>query len=398
MQFSRRTAWDTSEGALAQAVRQARAAGQTLVDMTVSNPTMCGFTYDPSLLDGLSNLASLQYDPDPRGLLSARQAVAGYYAAHDAEIDPGDLILTTSTSEAYSFLFRLLCDAGDSVLVAQPSYPLFDFLANLDDIRLEPYPLFYDFGWWIDFAELERRITSRTRAILLVHPNNPTGHVTSAVERKRLQSLSAERGLALIVDEVFLDYGLAETVASFAPGPQPCLTFVVSGISKIAALPQMKVGWLLALGPESLRREALGRLEIVADTYLSMNAPVQHALPGWLAAHERMNAQVRARLQGNLQVLEEFGGSSIELLPVHAGWSAVIRLPQHLASESLGERLVREAGVVVHPGSFYGFHQAHFLVLSLLVPREEFALGVAKLKIWCESNKLTLDDPASSGE
>ncbi len=198
----------------------------------------------------------MTYDPDPRGMRSAREAVAGYYADHGADIDPDSVVMTTSTSEGYGYLFRLLCGAGDEVLVAQPSYPLFDFLADLEDVRLRPYPLFYDYGWWIDFAELERRIGPRTRAIVVVHPNNPTGHTTGAEERARLEEICARHGLVLIVDEVFLDYPLreGETLTSFAVGPHPVLTFCLSGMSKIAGLPQMKAGWIVGLGPERERR------------------------------------------------------------------------------------------------------------------------------------------------
>ena len=323
-----------------------------LIDLTVSNPTVCGFDYDQdAILGALRNSAALTYDPDPKGIRRARAAVASYYADHDAEVDPDDLILTTSTSEAYSFLFRLLCDPGDAVLVMQPSYPLFDFIADLDEVRLEPYPLFEDFGWWIDFAELERRIGPKTRAIVLVHPNNPTGHATSKAERQRLEDICVRHGLALIVDEVFLDYGLNGEIESFATGKHPCLTFVVSGLSKIAALPQMKVGWLACLGPESARREARARLEVVADTFLSMNAPVQHAVPAWLAGRKTIQRQILNRVRENLGLLAT---GKFDLIPVEAGWSAILRLPQRYGSKTLAETLVNEAGVVVHPGSFYG--------------------------------------------
>ena len=385
--FSVRTSWDTTEGTLSQAIRERRVSGGGLIDLTVSNPTMCGFEYDSgAILGGLGNPASLSYDPDPRGIRSAREAVAGYYASHNATVDPDHTILTTSTSEAYSFLFRLLCDPGDEVLVAQPSYPLFDFLADLDDVRLLPYPLFEDFGWWIDFAELERSIGPRTRAIVLVHPNNPTGHATSAPERLRLEALCAERKLALIVDEVFLDYGIAGPVESFATGSHPCLKFVVSGLSKIAALPQMKVGWLACFGPEQEKREALARLEVVADTFLSMNAPAQHALPIWLAGRESIQRQIVSRVQGNLAILE---ASGVAVLPVEAGWNAVLRVPQKLGSADLAETLVREAGVVVHPGSFYGLAGHHCIVVSLIGPSVDFVEGIEALKRWCEPKKLT---------
>jgi len=348
-----------------------------LLDLTVSNPTACGFQYDAdSILAALNNPASIAYDPNPKGILSAREAVAEYYASHSAEVDPDRLILTTSTSEAYSFLFRLLCDPGDTVLVAQPSYPLFDFLADLDDVRLQTYPLFEDFGWWIDFAELERRITPRTRAIILVHPNNPTGHATSRPERDRLESLCAEHDLALIVDEVFLDYGLAGKIESFATGPHPCLKFVLSGISKIAALPQMKVGWIAAFGPDDARTKALARLEVVADTFLSMNAPAQNALPTWLAGRESIQQQILARVRTNLGKLQASGA---DYLRVEAGWSAILRVPQRRANPDIAETLVRTVGVVVHPGSFYGLPGQRYVVVSLIGAQETFVRGIETL-------------------
>jgi aspartate/methionine/tyrosine aminotransferase len=394
--FSSRTAWDLAESALSSAIRAREARGQSVLDLTVSNPTVCGFDFDAEqILDPLKNTAALVYDPDPRGLASARAAVAGYYADHGAEVDPNNVILTTSTSEAYSFLFRLLCDAGDQVLVAQPSYPLFDFLATLDDVQLQPYLLFHDFGWWIDFAELERRISPRTRAILLVHPNNPTGHATSIEERLRLEAICERHGLALIVDEVFLDYALAGPIPTFAVGPHPCLTFVVSGMSKIAALPQMKIGWLAAFGAAEPRNEALARLEVVADTFLSMNAPAQLALPRWLGGREAIERQILDRVQQNLAALD--GASHLSYLPVQAGWSAVVQLPQHLGSATLAEDLVAELGLIVHPSSFYAMAGAHRVVVSLIVPAETFWRGIQSLNQWCESNKLTVGHSASTG-
>jgi aspartate/methionine/tyrosine aminotransferase len=352
--------------------------GRELLDLTVSNPTACGFTYDAeAILGPLRNEAALGYDPDPQGMRSAREAVSRYYADHGAAVDADHLVLTTSTSEAYSYLFRLLCDPGDEVLVAQPSYPLFDFLADLDDVRLQPYPLFYDFGWWIDFAELERRISPRTRAVLVVHPNNPTGHWTHRAERERLEALCAEHGLALILDEVFLDYPLAGKpgAESFAVGPHPALTFVLSGMSKIAALPQMKVAWVAAFGPEKVRREALGRLEVIADTFLSMGAPAQLALPAWLAGRGALQQQIAARTEANLAALQS-AGEEIEALRVEAGWAAVLRLR---GWESPATALLEECGVVVHPGSFYGLGDARLVVVSLLTPELVFRRGIDRM-------------------
>ena len=386
--FSARTAWNLEESTLACAVREAREQGRDLIDLTVSNPTVCGFRYPAdTVLGALQDPASLVYDPDPCGLLLAREAVAGYYAERQAEVSPEHLILTTSTSEAYSFLFRLLCDPGDSILAAQPSYPLFDFLADLDDVQLDSFPLFYDFGWWIDFAELERRITPRTRAVVLVHPNNPTGHATGAAERERLQELCARRGLALIVDEVFLDYGLSGKVQSFAVGAHAGLTFVVSGLSKIAALPQMKVGWLACFGPPSQRNEALGRLEIIADTFLSMNAPAQYALPHWLALSSGIRSQVLDRVRTNLAEIAAF--PNLHGLQLDAGWNAILRLPSSIAPEYPALDLVHRAGVVTHPGAFYGLPGRRHVVLSTLGPVEIMKTGLKSLNSWCESYKLT---------
>jgi alanine-synthesizing transaminase len=358
-----------------------------LVDLTVSNPTVCGFAYDAAaILGALGGDDALTYDPDPRGMRSAREAVAGYYGGHGAEVDPDAVVLTTSTSEGYGYLFRLLCDPGDEVLVAQPSYPLFDFLADLEDVRLRTYPLFYDYGWWIDFAELERTIGPRTKAIVVVHPNNPTGHATGAAERARLEEICLRQGLALIVDEVFLDYPLGETrLESFAVGPHPVLTFCLSGMSKIAGLPQMKVGWIVGLGPEEVRRQAMGRLEVVADTFLSMNAPVQLALPVWLAGREGIQGQILDRVRGNLKLAMECG---VEVLKVEAGWSAILRMPQRGGGGEVAEGLLREAGVVVHPGSFYGIAEAGRVVVSLLGSAAEFGVGIGRLALWGKGNQV----------
>jgi alanine-synthesizing transaminase len=366
-----------SESGFAAAIREARAAGRELIDLTVSNPTVCGFEYDAeAILRPLGNVGALTYDPDPRGMRSAREAVAEYYGDHRADVDPDEVVLTTSTSEGYGYLFRLLCDANDEVLVAQPSYPLFDFLADLEDVRLKSYPLFYDQGWWIDFAELEKRIGPRTKAVVVVNPNNPTGHATGIAERQRLEEICVRRGLALIVDEVFLDYPLTEQrLRSFAVGPHPVLTFCLSGMSKIAGLPQMKAGWIVGLGPEAERSQAMGRLEVIADTFLSMNGPVQGALPRWLAGRKAIQGQILERLRQNLGAAK---GSGVGVLQVEGGWSAILRLPQ-MGEDDLAERLLREVGVLVHPGSFYGIPELGRVVISLLGPEGEFREGLERV-------------------
>jgi aspartate/methionine/tyrosine aminotransferase len=305
----------------------------------------------------------------------AREAVAAYYADHNAESNPDSLVLTTSTSEGYGYLFRLLCDADDEVLVAQPSYPLFDFLANLEDVRLRPYPLFYDYGWWIDFAELERRVTPRTRAIVLVNPNNPTGHGTSLEERQRLEEICRRHQLALIVDEVFLDYPLSTTgLESFARGPHPILTLVLSGMSKIAGLPQMKVAWIAVFGPEQDRKSALERLEVIADTFLSMNAPAQFALPRWLQGRKKIQEQILQRAVTNFAAIKT---SALDPLRTEAGWSAVIRLPRI----GIGAQdLLEHQDIIVHPGAFYGMAEAERIVISLIGHSDQFADALQRIR------------------
>jgi alanine-synthesizing transaminase len=367
--FSRRTGWDTAESAFAAAVREARSSGREIVDLTISNPTVCGFSYDDAaILAALADPEAMVYDADPMGMLSAREAVCGYYADHAARIDPRQVLLTTSTSEAYGYLFRVLCDAGDEVLVARPGYPLFDFLADVSDVTIKSYPLFWDFGWWIDFAELEQLIGPRTKAILVVNPANPTGHWTRQAERMRLQQLCAQHGLALIVDEVFLDYPVAgEAGESFARGEHNCLTFILSGLSKIAGLPQMKVGWCVTLGPGA--DEVLRRLEVVADTFLSMGAPAQKALPQWLRGRQGIQEQIRLRVRDNLGLVRS------RHFPVESGWCVVLLLENGRTAE----QVLTETGVVVHPGSFYGLAGPGRIVASLLGPVKEFQRGIELL-------------------
>ncbi len=383
MRFSTRTAWETTESDLARALRERQQAGLALIDLTVSNPTHCGFAYDAAaILSALSAPEALEYEPNPRGMPMAREAVCRYYREHGAEVGPEQVFLTTSTSEAYSYVFRLLCDAGDEVLIAQPSYPLFDFLAALDDVRLVPYSLFYDYGWHLDVEDVCRRMTARTRAIVLVHPNNPTGHFTKLHERRQLEEVCVEHGLALIVDEVFLDYPLADAGGqSFAVGPHSALTFVLSGMSKIAGLPQMKAAWIAASGPQQELVEALVRLEVIADTFLSMNAPVQCALPHWMQLRHGIQRHISERTTGNLRVLDELLAKQrmVSRLDVDAGWYVVLRVPATRRDEEFAMELVRERGVSVHPGSFFGFEEAGYLVVSLLTPPVEFRAGVVKI-------------------
>jgi len=392
MRFSRRTNWNTEESELARAHRLRVEAGLPIADLTASNPTRCGFTYNPALLAVLANPQAMDYNPQPRGLLSARQAVCVYYADHGVTLQPEQIVLTTSTSEAYSFLFRLLCDAGNEILIAQPGYPLFDFLAVLDDVRLKAAPLVYDHGWQIDAEGFRRAITPQTRAIMLVHPNNPTGHFTKPWEAAELAQLCREFDLALIVDEVFLDYGFTGAGKSFAAGLEGVPVFVVSGLSKITGLPQMKAAWIVAAGPEACT--ALDRLEVIADTFLSMNAPVQHAMPAWLEGRESIQRQIQARVAANLAELDRqlIRLPGVSRLEAEGGWYAVLRIPA-LRSDEQTVLTLLERGVWVHPGYFFGMADSGWLVVSLLAHEAEFSRGVAGLADYFETRQGRIEQP-----
>ena len=392
MLFSRRTSWAAGENEWAEARRAHRGP---LVDLTISNPTLCGLTPDfEHLLSPLGYPGALRYTPDPLGMPDARMAVAAYYRDHGAEVPIQHLCLTTSTSEGYSFLFRLLCDPGDEVLIARPSYPLLELLAQLDDIALREYPLHYDpgavfsaaGGWSVDTEALQASITERTRAVVVVHPNNPTGNFVPSAERLALETICAARGLALIVDEVFLDYPVHDQLhdsvnsKSFAAGSSPCLCFVLSGLSKICALPQMKLSWIAVSGPDELVTGAMERLEIVADTFLSLNAPVQFALPHWLADRHETQRRIRDRIAENLHVLDgQLAGTTASRLSVEGGWTVVLRVPQTVDGEEFSLAAM-ERGVLVQPGEFYGLPPGR-CVLSLLTAPERWAEGLGLLPI-----------------
>jgi alanine-synthesizing transaminase len=386
--FSKRTNWRREENAYTRALRRHRASGTPIFDLTVSNPTACGFQYDgAAILAALTAPAALRYDPEPKGLLQARAAVAQYYQQKNSEahLDLEQLILTTGTSEAYSFLFRLLCEPGDEIVIAQPSYPLFEFLAAIHDVKLCPFRLVYDHGWQIDFAALTKAMSSRTRAIVLVHPNNPTGHFVSRSEAEQLQKLCLEREIALVVDEVFFDYKIPladrrEKHGSFVFDAR-VLTLIVSGLSKIAGLPQMKIGWIAANGPDMQVHEAIARLEIIADTYLSLNAPIQHALPTLLAQRGVMQPQIMRRIEENLRKLDEVlqPQNLVSRLEFEGGWCAVVRVPAVQSDEELAIRLLEDYSVLAHPGHFYDFPDDGYLVVSLLTPAGEFGEGIREI-------------------
>ena len=386
MHFSRRTDWNTDTTSLARALAERRSSGQVVLDLTASNPRRCGIQLPEQFLQPFLAPEVLDYDPDPRGQRAARQAVCAYYAERGVSVEPEQMVLTTGTSEAYSFLFRILCDPGDSILVPVPGYPLFDYLADAESVHLVPVPMLRDHGWHLDWQRMEQSITSSTRAVILVHPNNPTGHFTTAEESEQLYAFCLLHGLALIVDEVFLDYALEPTpgvdACSFLARQCSVPLFVVSGISKILGLPQMKLAWIVAAGSEPERGQALERLEVLADTFLSVSTPVQVAVRSWLPEGAAVQQQIRQRISGNLAALDV----ALEMQPVRwvsrleaqAGWYAVLRIPALHDDEEMAQRLLKR-GVWVHPGSFFVMPSSGWLVVSLLTPELEFRTGVMLL-------------------
>jgi alanine-synthesizing transaminase len=380
--FSDRTNWNLEANRLSELLARHRAGGRQVLDLTASNPTECGFDYDAAaILHALSNPEALTYEPDPKGLIAARQAVAAYYTERNEMVPVEDIVLTTSTSEAYSFVFRTLCNPGDEILIPSPSYPLFDYLAEIQDVKLARYPLVYDHGWQIDFHTLERAITARTRGLIVVHPNNPTGHFAGAGDVARLNQICSGREMAIISDEVFLDFALSGKLATSFAKNEGALTFTMSGLSKICGLPQMKIAWLIASGSEPQKSQALARLEVIADTYLSMSAPMQWATPAFLNQRHAFQKQVMIRVRENLaeldrQLAEQKSCSRLEL---EGGWYAVLRVPATRSDEELALELLAKESVYVHPGHFYDFPGDGHLVVSLITPKGNFAEGMKRL-------------------
>jgi alanine-synthesizing transaminase len=384
---SQRTSWDFATNRYTEALDAHRKAGREVLDLTASNPTVIGLHYrEDELLRALAHREALIYEPQPKGLLSAREVVAAYYAERDSHISPDDVILTTSTSEAYSFVFRLLCDPGDAVLAPTPSYPLLDFLADLHDVKLMHYELVYDHGWQIDFSSLHTAIDRARaagaicRAVLVVHPNNPTGSYVKPHEADQLNRICADNRLAIIADEVFLDYALGTEPLTFSSN-RGALTFTLSGLSKISGLPQMKVAWVAVSGPEARKAEALRRLELIADTYLSMNAPVQLAVPVLLEERHGIHRQLMYRIRENLAELDSqlAAQTFCQRLEVDGGWYAVLRVPVTGSDEDLAIRLLEETGVLVQPGHFYDFPADGHLVLSLITESQVFRKGIQRM-------------------
>jgi len=379
--FSERVPRSLEPNRITQALRRTRAAGRRLLDITTTNPTTAGFDYPASLLSYLAGSDGLVYRPEPFGLDDARKAVACDYSRRGLDAKTDRIVLTASTSEAYSLLFKLLCEpSGSSVMVPVPSYPLFDHLTALDGVQPIPYRLDYDARWTISIDELERSWQPSVRAVLAVSPNNPTGSVLSLDEMHAVSTFCAERQAALILDEVFADYPLTRA-ATFPQTATRALTFRLGGLSKSAGLPQVKLGWMLVDGPDQLAAEALERLEVICDAYLSVSTPVQVAARELIAAGAGVRQQLLDRVRTNYVALQSFGAqySAVDVLPADAGWSAVLRVPSIRSEENLVVDLIERDSVLVHPGFFFDFPHESFLVLSLLPEPETFNEGVQRV-------------------
>ncbi len=385
--FAARTDWSLTPNRLSRLLEEFRSKGRAYLDLTESNPTHCfSPTAADTILKSLADPRALRYEPDPRGWLAAREAVVRYYAERGVDLSPRQIFLTTSTSEGYTYIFRLVADAGDSILVPRPSYPLFDFLAGLNDLKLIPYPLTYHDGWAIDLAAVESSLklsSGRVQGIVVVHPNNPTGSFVSPTERDTLAGFCADRGLALIADEVFSDYAWAvnpERAVTHAGGKR-VLTFTLSGLSKISALPHMKLAWVVVNGPEQLLASAIERLEVIADTYLSVSAPLAHALPTLLDLRHEAQRQILDRVKGNLNYLDQQLAPQIPVgrLRGEGGWYAILRVPTTRTDEDWAVELLAHEQVLVHPGHFYDFLSDGHLVVSLLTTPDVFQEGISRL-------------------
>jgi aspartate/methionine/tyrosine aminotransferase len=380
MRFSSRLAWNTAVNRLWLAVEERRKSGEPLLDLTQSNPTRAGFAYPDAIRAALADPRTLVYDPAPAGSRDAREAIARWYSERGYTVNPDRIVLCSGTSEAYAWLFKLLCDPGDQILTPRPSYPLFDFLAGLEAVRRRHFTLHYDSRWSVDWETLEQAAGVRTRAVVVVQPNNPTGSFLSPEELRRLVEFCLAHELTIISDEVFAEYPLeAVSVPSLCDEDRaPC--FVLGGLSKAAGLPQMKLSWIVLAGPEPWRAQALKRLELIADTYLSVGTPVQCSLPVLVEAGRSLRDQIHRRVRENYRWLRSRCGeaSAVTVLRAEAGWYAVLRVPRVRSEEQWCLDLL-DRGVLVQPGYFYDFTGEAYLVVSLLTPPEELAEGIERL-------------------
>jgi len=376
--FSSRTDWPRSSNRISQQLQVFHDEGTSFIDLTCSNPTQCGLRYpSENILKVFYNPANMVYKPDPRGLLHAREAVCRYYADRGASVDPANVFLTSSTSEAYSMLFRLLVDPGEEVYFPKPSYPLFEFLAGLNDIEWKTYPLMYDGSWSMDRSRFEEALSPLGKAVIIVNPNNPTGSFLDEQDVRFIKHICAKQNSAVICDEVFLDYALdPQTPICSLAGTTECLTFVLGGLSKAVGLPQMKLSWIVVSGPAEKGREANRRMEMICDTYLSVSTPAQNALSAWLTDGALVREEIVKRIRKNHSALSSICSGGVKPLNAQGGWYAVLSLPQSIVEEEFCVRLLEEERVYVHPGYFFDFEDEPVLVVSLLPFEKDFNAGI----------------------
>jgi alanine-synthesizing transaminase len=380
--FSRRLPWAAPENALAARLRERRRTACPILDLTESNPARAGLAHDPGILAALSDPRAVSYDPAALGLLEARQAICAYYADRGVSVEPENVMLTASTSEAYSFLFKALCDPGDEVLAPRPCYPLLEHLAGLEGVKITHYSLAYQEGWWVDFESFRRTLTPRTRALVFVNPNNPTGNFLRRSELEELGRFSGERELPVICDEVFSDCAFGANpfrLETLAGGPLRSVS--LHGLSKLLGLPQMKLGWMVLNGPDPWRAELRRRLEWIGDTYLSVNTPVQYAASRWIEGWRQFQLRLRRQLMSNLATLDTMlrGHPACSRLHLEGGWYAIVRVPRTRSDEEWAILLLDEESVLVQPGYFYDFESEGYLVISLLVSPAVFREGVERM-------------------
>jgi alanine-synthesizing transaminase len=393
LQFSRRTLWEIKQNPLTQLRQILSGQGITICDWTVSNPTLCGFPYDrEGIASSLTIPATFTYAPEPAGALTARKAVADLLASQGVYVDPVRLLLTASSSEAYSFLFRLLCNPDESIAVPKPGYPLCDDLAQLNDITLNPYRMHYAGSWHLDEKSLRQAVTASTRAIVVIHPNNPTGNYLSPDEQAIVAQIARENEIAIIADEVFLTFPFTpETAVVSCAKMEAPLVFTLNGLSKLAGLPQMKLGWIGVHGNGALSALAMQKLEMIADTYLSVNTPVQMALPEILQSATGLGEYIRKRVARNYGILKEsLFGSAISVLHTEAGWNTVLQLPRIRSDEEWALHLLKKKKLLVYPGHFFDMDTEACLVISLLPEESQF-------QEYCSVLRTTVTEDISRG-
>jgi len=396
--FSSRTSWNFSANDLTKKKAELFQNGRAILDLTETNPTKSGFSFPfTEILSSLSHSENIFYSPNPKGNLQARETICNYYTARNISVSPEQIILTSSSSEAYSLLFRLLCNVGDEVLIPKPSYPLFEYLAEINDVQTKYYHLEYDGSWKIDVENIKENISEKTKAIILVNPNNPTGSFVSNEEREKIFSIAYQKSISIIEDEVFADFrfqilarsagGLDFRLHKPPSSNHKPLTFLLNGISKTLALPQMKLGWIVIDGDDELQREAIARLEILADTFLSVNTPIQNALPELLLFRKEIQEQILLRIKSNYDLLQRIMfNSQCSILNGEGGWSGIIQIPKIVSDEQFAIKLLQQENVFVHPGHFFDFEKDGYIIVSLLPQKEIFEEGIMRLKKFVEEN------------